>query len=106
MILPAMRLFADAHVFDKEYQGTRTFIKELYGSLAYNPGLEIFLGAYDTEKLRSIFPARQNVHFIKYKSRSGVKRLVYDIPSLVAANKIDYAHFQYIVPPVKFSGML
>jgi glycosyltransferase involved in cell wall biosynthesis len=96
-----MRLFADAHVFDKEYQGTRTFIRELYSSLAHNPGLEIFLGAYDTEKLRSIFPARQNVHFIKYKSRSGVKRLVYDIPSLIAANKIDYAHFQYIVPPVK-----
>jgi glycosyltransferase involved in cell wall biosynthesis len=101
MILPAIRLFADAHVFDKEYQGTRTFIKELYCSLADNPALEIFLGAYDTEKLRAVFPARQNVHFVKYQSRSGVKRLLYDIPTIITANKIDYAHFQYIIPPVK-----
>ena len=96
-----LNLFADAHVFDREYQGTRTFIKELYTRLANYDNIRIFLGAYNTDKLESIFPNSKNIRFVKYKSRSGVRRLVYDIPAIIAANKIDYAHFQYIIPPVK-----
>lgn len=96
-----IRLFADAHVFDKEYQGTRTFVKEIYTQLAKNDNIEIFLGAYDTDNLRCIFHTAGNINFIKYKSRSGLRRLLYDIPTIISANKIQYAHFQYILPPVK-----
>jgi glycosyltransferase involved in cell wall biosynthesis len=96
-----IRLFADAHVFDKEFQGSRTFVKEIYTQLARRENIELFLGAYDTAKLDTIFPASGNIHFIKYKSRSGVRRLLYDIPAIIAANRVHYAHFQYIIPLVK-----
>ncbi|HYM93737.1 MAG TPA: glycosyltransferase family 1 protein, partial [Chitinophagaceae bacterium] len=94
-------MFADAHVFDKEYQGTRTFIKEIYTHLAQKKDLAIYLGAYDIDNLRNIFSGFDNIHFLKYKSRSRFKRLLYDIPSVLGKYKIDYAHFQYISPLVK-----
>lgn len=96
-----IRLFVDAHVFDEEFQGSRTFIKEIYSILALKKGISLFLGAYDVDNLKKYFPAAANVFFIKYKSTSGFVRLMYDIPSIIKEYKIQYAHFQYIIPPIK-----
>ncbi len=96
-----IKLFVDAHVFDKEYQGSRTFIKEIYSQLAGKKDLAIYLGACNIDILKDTFSDSGNINFIKYKSQSSVKRLLYDIPSILEKYKIDYAHFQYIVPPVK-----
>lgn len=96
-----IKLFVDAHVFDKEFQGTRTFIREIYSRLAARAGLELFLAAYDTDQLRQSFPAADNIRFLSYGTRSSVRRLAWDIPRLLRKNKVDYAHFQYICPPVK-----
>jgi glycosyltransferase involved in cell wall biosynthesis len=96
-----IRVFADAHCFDGEYQGSRTFIKELYRQLACRKDIKLFLGARDIGRLKEIFPAG-NISFVKYKSRSAFIRLLYDIPRIIKKNKIDYAHFQYITPPVKY----
>ncbi len=96
-----IKLFADAHVFDGHYQGSRTFIKEVYNLLSQKTDLELWLGAYDMQQLERHFPQQQNIHFVKYKTRSSVRRLLYEIPLLIKKNRIDYAHFQYIVPPVK-----
>jgi glycosyltransferase involved in cell wall biosynthesis len=96
-----IKLFADAHVFDGKYQGTRTFINEIYAVMAGKPGIELYLGAYDTKNLKKHFPGQNNIHFIKYRSRSGLVRLLYDIPSIIKRYGIDYAHFQYMAPPIK-----
>lgn len=93
-----LKIFVDAHVFDERYQGTRTYIKEIYSLLALRQDLEIYLGAQDTENLRKDFPNLNNVYFIKLKAKSSWARLLYDIPRVIRKYKIQYAHFQYVVP--------
>jgi glycosyltransferase involved in cell wall biosynthesis len=96
-----INLFVDAHVFDDEFQGSRTFLKEIYSIIARKEGIRLYLAAYDTENLKHIFPPEDNLVFLKYRSRSGWLRLFFDIPAMIRKHKIDYAHFQYITPPVK-----
>jgi glycosyltransferase involved in cell wall biosynthesis len=96
-----LRLFVDAHVFDDLPQGTLTFIREIYLVMARQPGIRLYLGAYDTDRLAKFFPPGENVVLINYKSRSGLRRLLFDIPAIIRKNKIDFAHFQYITPVVK-----
>lgn len=98
---PRLKIFVDAHVFDGAYQGTRSFIKGIYTFLAENQEIDIYLAACDIEKLKKNFPLRPNIHFIRYKSRSRYRRLLFEIPWLVRQYGFDYAHFQYICPPVK-----
>ena len=96
-----IKIFVDAHVFDKEYQGTRTFLKEIYTHLSGKENLRLFLGAFDIENLKTNFTENSNITFIRYKKRSGFARLMFDIPSILRKHQIDLAHFQYIIPPVK-----
>ncbi len=96
-----IRLFLDAHIFDGEFQGSRTFIKELYNILLQKKDLELYIAAYDIEKLKQYFPEANNIFFIKLKTRSSVLRLLIEIPQLIKKLRIDYAHFQYMVPVVK-----
>lgn len=99
---PPIRIFADAHVFDGEYQGTRTFIREVYTILSKKKDIELYLGACDTANLRSFFPGSSNINFIQYNTKSGLSRLLLNIPALLRNLKIDFVHFQYIIPPVKY----
>jgi glycosyltransferase involved in cell wall biosynthesis len=94
-------IFADAHVFDDEFQGTRTFIKGIYSELARKDDLRLFLAANNIENLKANFPFQKNIVFIQYKSRSAFRRLAYEIPSIIRKHQIEFAHFQYITPPVK-----
>lgn len=96
-----INLFVDAHVFDNEFQGTRTFLREIYLLLARRPDIELFLAANDIANLTRIFPQQPNVHFIAYKSHSSLIRLGWELPMLLKKHAIDYAHFQYISPLVK-----
>ena len=96
-----LRLFVDAHVFDNEFQGTRTFLREIYLLLARREDIILFLAANDIENLKRIFPQRPNIHFIAYRTHSSLVRLSWEIPRLLKKHAIDYAHFQYICPLVK-----
>ena len=98
---PSIRIFVDAHVFDGEFQGTRTFIKGLYNELAKKKDLQLFIAARNTDNLKINFPNEGNIIFIRYRSRSSLKRLVFEIPALIKKYNIDFAHFQYISPPIK-----
>ena len=97
----AIKLFVDAHVFDGKFQGSRTFIKELYTLLATNENIELYLGANDINNLKNIFGDAGNIYFIKYRSRSAFIRLLFDLPHIIRKYNIDYAHFQYITPLIK-----
>ena len=98
---PTIKLFLDAHVFDGEFQGSRTFVKELYNILLKKEDLELYIGAYDINNLKKYFPEAKNVFFIKFKNQSSTLRLLFDIPQAIKKYKVQYAHFQYIVPLVK-----
>ncbi len=96
-----IKLFVDAHVFDGKYQGSRTFIKELYSIIATMQDVQLHMGAYDINNLKNIFGDAGNIQFIKYRSRSAFIRLAFDIPRIIKRYQVDFAHFQYISPLFK-----
>jgi glycosyltransferase involved in cell wall biosynthesis len=96
-----IRLFVDAHCFDSEYQGSRTFVKEIYQLLSQKKDILLYIGAYDIANLSTIFPKMENIIFLKYKTRSSLFRLAVDIPLLIKKHRIEVAHFQYITPFLK-----
>jgi glycosyltransferase involved in cell wall biosynthesis len=96
------KIFVDCHVFDKSFEGTRTYIQGLYLELIKSENLEFYFAAYDIQNLKSIFGNASNINYLKYKSQNKYYRLIVDAPKLIKKNKIDYAHFQYRVPPIKY----
>jgi glycosyltransferase involved in cell wall biosynthesis len=100
------KIFVDAHVFDSEYQGTRTFIREIYLILASKPDLELYLAAVDIQNLKKEFKNDSKIIFVQYSNKSSLSRLLFELPGLLKKLKIDIAHFQYIVPPVKTTRYL
>lgn len=104
MIKP-LKIFVDAHCFDGGYQGSRTFIKGIYTILSHQMDTDIYLGAFDTERLQEEFPDIPASHFFKYKSKNPLMRIGREIPYILKKHSFDFAHFQYISPffkPCKF----
>jgi glycosyltransferase involved in cell wall biosynthesis len=95
-----INILVDAHVFDDGFQGTTTYIKGLYNALIQNDKFEIFIAAYNIENVKKHF-LNERFKFIKLPSKSKLKRLAYDFPTIIKRYKIDYAHFQYITPLIK-----
>lgn len=97
-----LRIFVDCHVFDGSFQGTTTYIQGLYKELIKDKSIAVFLAGNDIGRLQAIFGTAENISYLKYQSKNKFYRLASDIPKLIQKNKIDYAHFQYIVPPIKY----
>jgi glycosyltransferase involved in cell wall biosynthesis len=96
-----IKIFVDAHWFDQEFQGSRTFIRGIYHHMMKKENIILYMAAYDIENLRQNFSGSDNIVFLKYASRSKYFRLAYDIPSIIKKYKIDFAHFQYVSPLFK-----
>lgn len=96
-----INIFVDCHVFDGSFQGTTTYLKGIYLEMIKYKHIHYFFAAKDIDNLIAIFGIHDNVHFLKYKTDNKFYRLLFDIPNLIKTNKIDYAHFQYVVPPIK-----
>ena len=96
-----IKIFVDCHVFDGGFQGTRSYIKGLYSVLIKDNTKHFFLAAKDTENLRAEFGDQQNITYLAYTSKSKVARLLTETPRMIKKHKIDFAHFQYRVPPIK-----
>lgn len=97
------KILVDCHVFDHGFQGTTSYIRGLYTEMIKNENYEYYLIASDIEKLEKVFGTHPNVFYLKYKSKNKFIRLLFELPYVIFKNKIDFAHFQYIVPPIKFS---
>lgn len=95
-----MKLFVDCHVFDGIPQGSRTYIEGIYKELIKRnpPNLTLYLGAFDIESLKQVFGEHPNVVYVKYRSKNKIIRLAIDIPKIIRRYKIDYAHYQYMLP--------
>jgi glycosyltransferase involved in cell wall biosynthesis len=102
-------IFIDCYVFEGEFQGTRTFIKEVYTKIFYLESLResslrnrYYLVCYEIEKIKDEFVNYDFINFIKPKFKNRIIRLLYEYPFIILKYKISLAHFQYIVPPFKF----
>src|SRR5690606_19193535 len=52
------------------------------------------------------FPAIKNENLIKFHSKSSYLRLGVELPYIIKSKNIELAHFQYIVPPIKYCKYL
>ena len=94
-----IKIFVDAHSFDKEYQGTQTFVRELYVELLKYPMLNIYFGVYSKARLLKAFPSLDASKIITYtKPRFPLQRLIVDIPGIIKKHNFHFAHFQNIAP--------
>lgn len=97
-----IRLFIDGHVFDGPNQGTTTFLRGLYSSLArLDLPFEILVGAQSEVLLQKEPMLGPEVKHVRYRTKNRYVRLGVEIPSIIRKYRIDYAHFQYFCPPIK-----
>lgn len=96
-----LKIFADCHVFDGNFQGTTTFLKGIYLEMIKDTAKDFYFAASDLPHLKTIFGEADNIHYLQYCSHNKFYRLLVDIPRLIKKNGIDYAHFQYVAPPVR-----
>lgn len=94
------KIFIDCHVFDQALQGTTTYIKGMYLELIKDK-TKTFYFASHKYNLEEFFGTHENVNYINYKSKNKFYRLLIELPQIIKNNNIDYAHFQYVVPPIK-----
>lgn len=96
------RILVDAHIFDDKHQGTRTYLKGLYSELIkIAEEWHFYLVAHDIKNLENEFGVHENVTYIKLKNKSKFYRLLVEFPLIIKRHKINYAHYQYISPPIK-----
>lgn len=95
------KLFVDGRVFDTQYQGTRTYIQNLYAIIDKIGGFEIFIGSQNPDFTQTFFPGSKNIRFIPYKTKSKISRVLKEIPAIISDHKIAASHFQYVCPIVK-----
>ena len=96
-----IKIFIDCHVFENGFQGTRTYLQGIYEQLLKEDTFHFYFASNTVENLESVFGKRDNITFVKYKYHNKFLRLLLDIPAIIKRYKIDYAHFQYMVAPVK-----
>lgn len=96
-----IKILVDAHVFDGEFQGSRTFIENIYKALInnYSDKFQFYFAAHNIATLKKIFGEEHE--YLQLKSTNKYSRLLFEFPSLIKQYKIDWAHFQYISPLFK-----
>jgi len=95
-----IKLFVDCHAFDQKLrQGITTYLAGLYqAAVKLDFPVEYYFAACSPEHLEPIFGTGKHIHYLRYQTHSKYQRLLFEIPALIQREKIDYAHFQYIVP--------
>ncbi len=96
-----LKVLIDAHVFDYEFQGTRTFLKGMYIALAkLDPNIElIFCSSNPEDTAREL--QIENAVYIKIPATNSFNRMMRVFPSLINEHKPHFAHFQYILPFIR-----
>ncbi|MEM6964284.1 MAG: glycosyltransferase family 1 protein [Bacteroidota bacterium] len=94
------RLLVDARVIGGEGQGSATYIKGLYNALYdhFDNQYELFFVGYQYEPLRAAFPFLKKENFIAIRPSGRFKIYFWDFPKIIEKYRIDFGHFQYVVP--------
>jgi glycosyltransferase involved in cell wall biosynthesis len=90
-----MRIGIDIHTVGALQTGNETYIKNIVSNLKTDHSL--FL--YYTNARREILP-ECNAHYRRVWPHNSLVRIPFSFPIALARDKIDVAHFQYVVPPV------
>jgi glycosyltransferase involved in cell wall biosynthesis len=94
-----LKIFVDGYLLNKEHQGTKTYIRELYKEFSkQNKDVLIYIGCFKDIALEKEFSTFRNIKFIYFKQSSRVLRMFFEIPKIISSNKFQYAHFQYVIP--------
>lgn len=90
-----MKIGVDAHVLSGKFQGSRTYLANLYKAiLPRDTNNEyFFFGHWDGAS-----PFGTDVNYVEYPSHSRLKRLLYQTPPLVRKYGIELFHSTYISP--------
>jgi glycosyltransferase involved in cell wall biosynthesis len=98
------RVLVDGHVFDGEYQGTRTYLKEIYRLLIakHYQEIEFFITSYNPNNvLEDLEGLEGKYNLIVLKLPLRMLRLQLEIPYWLWKLDIKVSHYQYIVPFLK-----
>jgi glycosyltransferase involved in cell wall biosynthesis len=93
-----LKVFVDAHVFDGEFQGSRTYLEEIYDNiLKRNKDITILFGANNKSNLSRLLKHNNAVH-VQYKTTNALARIYLEIPWIINKYSCECAHFQYVIP--------
>jgi glycosyltransferase involved in cell wall biosynthesis len=96
-----LKIGIDFHTWDGIYQGSRSHILGLYrAAIVQAPDIDFVFFLGDTESLRQAYPefSRPNVTLVSVPHRSAPVRLLFQLPGLAKAHRLDVLHTQYRVP--------
>lgn len=100
-----LKIFVDGYLLNKEHQGTKTYIRELYLAFAaQNPDILIFIGCFKDLSVEKEFSELKNIRFIYFQQSSRVLRMFFEIPKIIKEQQFDFAHFQYVIPFLKYKS--
>ncbi|WP_127531051.1 glycosyltransferase family 4 protein [Paenibacillus kobensis] len=90
-----MRIGVDAHVLAGKFQGSRTYLLNLYQQVLEKQSNDeyLFFGHWDSER-----PYGDQVEYVNFKSSSRLKRLTYETNPLLRDHNIELYHSTYISP--------
>ena len=96
------KIFVEGSLFNKEEQGSLTYLRELYKIITLNSKENNFIiGTDNPSAVKKIFGNHKNVFYYKYFFATKFLRLFLETPFVLFKKKIDFAHFQYITPLIK-----
>lgn len=95
------KLFVDGRSFDTEYQGTRTYIENLYRVIDQIGDFEIYIATEKPEFTQTFFPGSINIRYLTYQTKSKLKRVLSELPAMAKRYNFHAAHFQYVATPMK-----
>lgn len=101
------RVGIDFHVVDGIFQGSRTFVLELFSQvIRISPDIHFVLFLENTDLLRAFSPvfAGTNVELVHMPHANPIKRLCWQLPMLQRKYRLDILHTQYILPIPSFSA--
>ena len=93
-----MRVGIDVHTLGRQQTGNETYVRELLGALSAIPDADLELLYYVTRRHAALPAWRGEIRTIWPHNR--FVRIPISFPLALRRDRIDVAHFQYVVPPV------
>jgi len=102
MSINQTKVFIEGHTLDRGNEGAATYLKNIYNIIInQNKEYVFYIGSNNPKKISLLFVKFNNVKVIKYKFKNSLLRTFIDIPNIIKTNKINFAHFTYLIPFIK-----